>query len=424
MTRETSEALAKRARKVMVGGVNSPVRAFMAVGGAPLFFARGEGCRMWDADGNAYIDYVGSWGPLILGHAHPAVVQAVTEAAAKGFSFGACAEAEVLLAELVAERIPSVERVRMVNSGTEATMSALRAARGFTGRSRIVKFAGCYHGHGDGLLVKAGSGATTFGVPDSAGVPDDIARATLTASFNDLSSVRDAIAGGDVAAIILEPVAGNMGVVPPAPGFLEGLRELCDDQGIVLIFDEVMTGFRVARGGAQALFDVRPDLTCFGKVIGGGFPVGAYAGRGEIMDCVSPSGPVYQAGTLSGNPVAMAAGLTTLSRLDDDVYAGIEATSDALQRGLLAAASDAGVEATVNRVGSMLTLFHSPDPVTDYDSAMRCDTGRFATWWRGMLEWGIFLPPSQFEALFVSAAHSSADIDRTVEAARAVLAGL
>jgi len=424
MKRTNSEALAERARKVMVGGVNSPVRAFKAVGGEPLFFERGEGCRMWDADGNEYIDYVGSWGPLILGHAHPAVVQAVTEAAARGFSFGACAEAEVLLAELVCERIPSVDRVRMVNSGTEATMSALRAARGFTGRSRIVKFAGCYHGHGDGLLVKAGSGATTFGVPDSAGVPADIARATLTARFNDLQSVEDAIAGGDVAAIILEPVAGNMGVVPPVTGFLDGLREICDDQGILLVFDEVMTGFRVARGGAQALFDVRPDLTCFGKVIGGGFPVGAYAGHGEIMDCVSPSGPVYQAGTLSGNPVAMAAGSATLAQLDGALYDDLETASAALEQGLLQAASEAGVAATVNRVGSMLTLFHSPERVTDYDSATRCDTDRFATWWRGMLERGVFLPPSQFEALFVGAAHSAADIDRTLEAAREVLGGM
>ena len=424
MMRDNSEALAKRARDVMVGGVNSPVRAFAAVGGEPLFFERGEGCRMWDADGNVYVDYVGSWGPLILGHAHPAVVDAVGAAAARGFSFGACAEAEVLLAELVCGRIPSVDRVRMVNSGTEATMSALRAARGFTGRSRIVKFAGCYHGHGDGLLVKAGSGATTFGVPDSAGIPADIARATLTARFNDLESVRDVISGGDVAAVILEPVAGNMGVVPPAPGFLEGMREICDDHGIVLIFDEVMTGFRVARGGAQALFDVRPDLSCFGKVIGGGFPVGAYAGRAEIMDCVSPSGPVYQAGTLSGNPVAMAAGLATLSRLDDAVYDDIESSSAALERGLRQAAADAGVETTLNRVGSMLTLFHSPETVTDYDSAMRCDTERFATWWRGMLERGVFLPPSQFEALFVGAAHSAADIEQTVQAARDVLGGM
>ena len=415
MTRSRSEALARRAREVMVGGVNSPVRAFKAVGGEPVFFEHGEGAHMWDADGNEYIDYVGSWGPLILGHAHPAVVTAVQQAAERGFSFGACAEPEVELAELVCSMMPSLQRVRMVNSGTEATMSALRAARGFTGRSRIVKFAGCYHGHGDGLLVKAGSGATTFGVPDSAGVPADVARATLTADFNDLDSVKAATAEGDVAAVILEPVAGNMGVVPPAEGFLEGLRELCTDQGIVLIFDEVMTGFRVARGGAQARFGVTPDLTCFGKVIGG---------RASIMDCVSPAGPVYQAGTLSGNPLAMAAGLATLERLDERIYAGLEESSGALQGGLQAAAEAAGLVTSVNRVGSMLTLFHSEATVTDYASATTCDTDRFGRWWQGMLGRGIFLPPSQFEALFVSAAHSNEDIDRTVSAAREVLAEL
>ena len=424
MSHPRSEALAQRARKVLVGGVNSPVRAFKAVGGDPVFFERGEGARMWDADGNEYIDYVGSWGPLILGHAHPAVVQAVTDAAQRGFSFGACAEPEVDLAELVCSMMPSLQRVRMVNSGTEATMSALRAARGFTGRTRIVKFEGCYHGHADGLLVKAGSGALTFGVPDSAGVPPDVARATLTATFNDLDSVRQTVAVGDVAAIILEPVAGNMGVVPPAPGFLEGLRELCDAEGIVLIFDEVMTGFRVARGGAQTRFGVTPDLTCFGKVIGGGLPVGAYGGRAEIMDCVSPSGPVYQAGTLSGNPLAMAAGLATLRLLDDGVFAGLEETAGDLETGLLDASVAAGLPTSVNRVGAMLTLFHSPDPVTDYASATRCDTDRFGRWWRGMLQRGIFLPPSQFEALFVSAAHTAADIDQTLSAAREVLAEL
>ena len=424
MIRSRSEALARRAREVMVGGVNSPVRAFKAVGGDPVFFEHGAGAHMWDADGNEYIDYVGSWGPLILGHAHPAVVSAVQDAARRGFSFGACAEPEVELAELVCSMMPSLQRVRMVNSGTEATMSALRVARGFTGCSRIVKFAGCYHGHADGLLVKAGSGATTFGVPDSAGVPADVARATLTANFNDLESVKAVVAEGDVAAIILEPVAGNMGVVPPAEGFLEGLRELCTDQGIVLIFDEVMTGFRVARGGAQARYGITPDLTCFGKVIGGGLPVGAYGGRAEIMDCVSPAGPVYQAGTLSGNPLAMAAGLATLERLDERIYAGLEESSGALENGLRAAAEGAGLVTSINRVGSMLTLFHSAETVTDYASATTCDTDRFARWWRGMLGRGIFLPPSQFEALFVSTAHSTEDIDRTVAAARAVLAEL
>jgi glutamate-1-semialdehyde 2,1-aminomutase len=426
MTRERSEALAIRARDVMVGGVNSPVRAFKAVGGEPLFFARAEGPRMWDADGNEYLDYIGSWGPMILGHSHPAVVQAVVDAAGRGFSFGACAEGEVLLAEKVREFVPSMERVRMVNSGTEATMSALRAARGFTGRSKIVKFAGNYHGHADGLLVKAGSGALTFGVPDSAGVPAEVARATLTASYNDLGSVREVIAAaeGDVAAVILEPVAGNMGVVPPAEEFLEGLRALCDADEIVLILDEVMSGFRVARGGAQARYDVRPDLSCFGKVIGGGFPVGCYGGRAEIMDCVSPSGPVYQAGTLSGNPVAMAAGLATLEQLDEALYETLEQRSAALEDGLRAAARDAGVTATTNRVGSMVTLFFQEGPVVDYESAVNSDTERFGAWWRGMRDRGVFLPPSQFEALFVSGSHTADDIEATVQAGREVLGTL
>ncbi len=424
MERDKSQALARRAREVMVGGVNSPVRAFKAVGGAPLFFTRAEGSRMWDADGNTYIDYVGSWGPMLLGHTHPQVLARVTETASLGFSFGACSEPEVDLAEMVIERVPSIERIRMVNSGTEATMSALRAARGFTGRSRILKFEGCYHGHGDGLLVKAGSGATTFGVPDSAGVPADIARATLTATFNDLDAVRQAVAGGDVAAVILEPVAGNMGVIPPAAGFLEGLRKLCDDDGIVLIFDEVMTGFRVHRNCAQALYGVTPDLTCLGKVIGGGFPVGCYGGRAEIMDCVSPAGPVYQAGTLSGNPVAMAAGIATLELADDNAYRVLEERAAALEAGLRGAVAEVGIDATLNRVGAMLTLFFTDQVVSDYSDAMACDTDRFGRYWQGMLDCGVFLPPSQFEALFVSAAHSAADIDRTVSAARDVLAGL
>ncbi len=424
MERDKSQALARRAREVMVGGVNSPVRAFKAVGGAPLFFTRAEGSRMWDADGNTYIDYVGSWGPMLLGHTHPQVLARVTETASLGFSFGACSEPEVDLAEMVIERVPSIERIRMVNSGTEATMSALRAARGFTGRSRILKFEGCYHGHGDGLLVKAGSGATTFGVPDSAGVPADIARATLTATFNDLDAVRQAVAGGDVAAVILEPVAGNMGVIPPAAGFLEGLRKLCDDDGIVLIFDEVMTGFRVHRNCAQALYGVTPDLTCLGKVIGGGFPVGCYGGRAEIMDCVSPAGPVYQAGTLSGNPVAMAAGIATLELADDNAYRVLEERAAALEAGLRGAVAEVGIDATLNRVGAMLTLFFTDQVVSDYSGAMACDTDRFGRYWQGMLDCGVFLPPSQFEALFVSAAHSAADIDRTVSAARDVLAGL
>ncbi len=426
MTRERSSRWAQRARRVLVGGVNSPVRAFRAVGGEPLFFERGAGSRLWDVDGNAYIDYIGSWGPLILGHADDAVVAAVTEAAARGFSFGACAPPEVELAELVRSFYPSMERMRMVSSGTEATMSALRAARGFTGRDAFIKFAGNYHGHGDGLLVKAGSGATTFGVPDSAGVPAGVARHTLIASFNDLAGVRALVrdAGDEIAAVIVEPVAGNMGVVAPADGFLAGLRELCDDAGIVLIFDEVMCGFRAARGGAQEHYGVIPDLTCLGKVIGGGFPVGCYGGRAAIMDCVSPAGPVYQAGTLSGNPVAMAAGLATLRRLDDALYARLEATSAALEEGLRAAVAEARVDATVCRVGSMLTLFFSRDPVTDYASATACDTERFAAWWRGMRDRGVLLPPSQFEALFVSAAHDAADVQETLAAAGEALAAI
>ena len=426
MTNEQSQALAQRARQVLVGGVNSPVRAFKAVGGDPLFFKRSAGARMWDVDGNEYIDYVGSWGPMILGHTDAAALEQVAAAAAEGFSFGACSGLEVLCAEKVAELMPSMKRMRMVNSGTEATMSALRAARGFTGRSRIIKFAGNYHGHGDSLLVKAGSGATTFGVPDSAGVPADIARATLTATYNDMDDVRQVVAGGegDVAAIILEPVAGNMGVVPPQPGFLEGLRELCDAEGIVLIFDEVMCGLRVARGGAQARYGVTPDLTCLGKIIGGGFPVGCYGGRADIMDMVSPVGPVYQAGTLSGNPVAMAAGLATLAQLDEPLYDNLEEISDILEQGLLGLAAELGIPATTNRVGSMMTLFFSPDAVTDYGTATACDTERFGLWWRGMREQGVFLPPSQFEALFLSAAHTAADVEQTLDAARVALGSL
>ncbi len=426
MSNEQSQALAQRAREALVGGVNSPVRAFKAVGGDPIFFARSAGAHMWDVDGNRYIDYVGSWGPMILGHTDGAVLERVAAAAAEGFSFGACSELEVLTAEKVAQLMPAMERLRMVNSGTEATMSALRAARGFTGRSRIVKFAGNYHGHGDSLLVKAGSGATTFGVPDSAGVPPDIARATLTANFNDLDDVRRVVAGGDgdVAAIILEPVAGNMGVVPPQPGFLEGLRELCDAEGIVLIFDEVMCGLRVARGGAQDRYGVTPDLTCLGKIIGGGFPVGCYGGRADIMDMVSPAGPVYQAGTLSGNPVAMAAGLATLAQLDDALYDNLEETSDILEQGLLGLTAELGIPATTNRVGSMMTLFFSPDPVADYAGATACDTERFGLWWRAMRAQGVFLPPSQFEALFISAAHTTGDIEQTLEAARVALKSL
>lgn len=416
-----SSELFQRAKRVLVGGVNSPVRAFRSVGGEPLVFASGSGSKLRDVDGNEYIDYVGSWGPLILGHADPAVVEALSQTASKGTSFGATAEIEILLAERVQQFFPSIEKIRMVNSGTEATMGAVRVARGFTGRDKIIKFQGCYHGHGDAFLIKAGSGATTLGVPDSAGVPRSVAADTLTARFNDLDSVEDFVTAlpDQIAAIILEPVAGNMGVIAPKPGFLQGVRRLCLDNGIVLIFDEVMSGFRVAPGGAQELYGVRPDLTTLGKIIGGGLPVGAYGGRSDIMDCVSPLGPVYQAGTLSGNPLAATAGYVTLERLlHDGFYQRLEELSSRLEQGLLEAGGQAGIPVRVNRVGSMLTLFFTDQPVTDYESALKSDTERFGSFFRAMLKSGVFLPPSQFEALFVSAAHSEEDIRATISAAR------
>ncbi|MBO8142142.1 MAG: glutamate-1-semialdehyde 2,1-aminomutase [Firmicutes bacterium] len=404
----------------MPGGVNSPVRAFRAVGGTPLFIERGDGALIWDLDGRSYIDYVGSWGPLILGHAHPKVVEAVRRAAALGTSFGAPNRWELRLAELIVEAVPSVERVRLVNSGTEATMSALRLARAFTGRNRIVKFAGCYHGHVDGLLVQAGSGATTLGVPDSPGVTPAVAAETIIAPYNDLAAVERLFDqhGDEIAAVIVEPVAGNMGLIPPRPGFLAGLRELSARHGTLLIFDEVITGFRVARGGAQALYGVQPDLTCLGKVIGGGLPIGAYGGRADIMELVAPAGPVYQAGTLSGNPLAAAAGAATLEVLTEEgVYERLEESGRTLAEGLAQQAREAGVPLRVTRVGSCLGLFFTGEEVTDYDSARRADGRLYAAFFHGMLARGVYLPPAQFETAFVSLAHGPEQLERTVAAA-------
>lgn len=410
-----SAALMERACKVIPGGVNSPVRAFRGVGGTPPFIVRGDGARLWDADGNEYLDYVGSWGPLLLGHRHPEVVKALEAALSTGTSFGAPTEREIELAEAIRDAVPSVEMVRLVNSGSEATMSALRVARGFTGRTLTVKFEGCYHGHVDSLLVKAGSGMATLGIPDTAGVPAAFADTTIALPFNDVEAVERAFAerGRDIAAVIVEPVVGNMGVVPPLPGYHQALRDVTARHGALLIFDEVMTGFRLAYGGAQELYGIRPDLSTFGKVIGGGLPIGAYGGRAEIMSRVAPSGPVYQAGTLSGNPLAVAAGLAMLRHLKANpvIYRRLE---DMGAR--IAASAPEGV--TVNRVGSMFTFFFTGDPVTDYDSAKRSDTGRFQRFFHHMLERGIYLAPSQFEAAFLSAAHTEADVDRTIEAAR------
>jgi len=411
----------RRAEALMPGGVSSPVRAFGAVGGKPLFIARGAGARIWDLDGNAFLDYVMSWGPLILGHAHPKVVEAVRQALESGSSFGAPTVREIELAERIREAMPAVEQVRFVNSGTEATMSAVRLARAATGRSGVLKFEGCYHGHVDALLVKAGSGATTFGSPSSPGVPAEVTRHTYVAAFNDLGSVERICeaAAGEIAAIIVEPVAGNMGVVPPADGFLEGLRGVADRTGALLVFDEVMTGFRVARGGAAQRYGVRPDLVTLGKVIGGGLPVGAYGGRRDLMARVSPVGPVYQAGTLSGNPLAMAAGIATLDLLaEPNAYETLEARSVRLEKGLAEAVREAKISARVQRVGSMLTLFFAGREVADYAGARACDTEAFGRFFQGMLGRGVYLPPSQFEAWFVSLAHTDEDIRRTVEAAR------
>ncbi len=415
-----SDSVFERAQAVMPGGVNSPVRAFKSVGRQPIFIDRGEGATMTDVDGRSYVDYVCSWGPLIHGHRPGMVREALTKVISEvGTSFGAPTLAEVELAELIVEFVPSIEKVRLVNSGTEATMSAIRLARGFTGRDRIIKFNGCYHGHGDSLLVRAGSGVATLGLPDSPGVPAALAELTTIAEYNDAAGIRRLFEsiGPDVASVIVEPVAGNMGCVPPEPGFLELLRELTSAAGALLIFDEVMTGFRVARGGAQEKFGIVPDLTTLGKVIGGGLPVGAYGGRAEIMDYVAPSGPVYQAGTLSGNPLAVAAGLATLESLrSGEAYERLEALGERLERGILEVGVERGARLRVNRVGSMLTVFFSEGPVRDFQTAMASDVEAFRRFFGNLLDRGIYWPSSPFEAAFISTAHSEAAIDRTIDA--------
>lgn len=427
MNHSKSAALFTEAQTVIPGGVNSPVRAFKSVGGEPLFIDRAAGSKLYDVDDNVYIDYVGSWGPMILGHSHPKVVEAVCRAAVLGSSFGAPTALEVALATMVRQAYPNMEQVRMVSSGTEATMSAIRLARGYTGRDKILKFEGCYHGHADSLLVKAGSGAATFGVPTSPGVPADLARHTLTACFNNLEQVKALAAEhrDQLAAIILEPVAGNMGCVAPLPGFLEGLRELCDEEGIVLIMDEVMTGFRLAYGGAQERFSVQGDLVCLGKIIGGGLPVGAFGGKLEIMQQLAPEGPVYQAGTLSGNPLAMSAGITTLKLLQEpNFYQQLELKSAYLEAGLREAAEKCRLPTCLQRVGTMFCTYFHPGPVNSFADAAQSDTDAFGRFFRLMLENGVNLAPSQFEAGFMSAAHSQEDLDRTIEAARKAFAAL
>jgi glutamate-1-semialdehyde 2,1-aminomutase len=418
MTR--SQELFERAKAVIPGGVSSPVRAFKAVGGTPLFVARAEGARFQDEDGRSFVDYVGSWGPMILGHAHPVVLEAIRGAASRGTSFGAPCVLEVELAEKVVRHVPSVEKVRFVSSGTEATMSALRVARGFTSRRKILKFDGCYHGHADSLLVSAGSGVATLGIPGSPGVPEGTVADTLVAPFNDVPAVERVVAahGDDLAAIIVEPVCGNMGTVAPEAGYLEALREITRRNRTVLIFDEVMTGFRLALGGAQQVYGIRPDMTCLGKIIGGGLPAAAYGGRADIMATVAPEGPVYQAGTLSGNPLAMAAGAALLDLLArPGTYETLEARSARLEEGLRQAARDASATVTINRVGSMITVFFCAGPVVDYATAKASDTKRFGRFFHAMLERGVYLPPAQFEAAFVSLAHGEAEIDLTVAAA-------
>ncbi|MBA2881847.1 glutamate-1-semialdehyde 2,1-aminomutase [Desulfosalsimonas propionicica] len=422
-----SYRLFQRAREVIPGGVNSPVRAGKAVAQDPLFIEKGDGCRIYDVEGSEYIDYVCSWGPLILGHRHPEVIKAVQDVLARGVSFGAPVDLEVELAEMIVEAVDAVEMVRMVNSGTEATMSAVRASRAYTGRDLIVKFDGCYHGHADHLLVAAGSGVATLNIPGSPGVPDAVVAHTLSLPYNDIGAFESLMKekGDQIAAVIVEPVAGNMGMVAPEPGFLEALRRETEKCGAVLIFDEVMCGFRVAWGGAQRLYGVNADLTCFGKIVGGGMPVGAYGGKKEIMEQIAPQGPVYQAGTLSGNPLAMAAGIATLKQLQKPgFYQALEENSARLAEGLGRIAQRMGVEVTLNRVGSMMGMFFTPGPVRNFEEAKTSDTDRFAAYYRAMLEKGIYLAPSQFEAVFLSAAHETADIDTTLAAAEAVMAGL
>jgi glutamate-1-semialdehyde 2,1-aminomutase len=419
---ERSKLAFKEAVQYMPGGVNSPVRAFKSVNMDPIFMERGEGSRIYDIDGNEYIDYVLSWGPLILGHSNKQVVESLKKAAEKGTSFGSPTELENEMAKLVVERVPSIEIVRMVSSGTEATMSALRLARGYTGRNKIVKFEGCYHGHGDSLLIKAGSGVATLGLPDSPGVPEGTAQNTITVPYNDLESIKLAFQefGEDIAGVIVEPVAGNMGVVPPQEGFLKGLREITDEYGSLLIFDEVMTGFRVDYNCAQGYFGITPDLTCLGKVIGGGLPVGAYGGKAEIMEQIAPSGPIYQAGTLSGNPLAMTAGLETLKQLTPQSYKDFARKADQLEEGISRAAKENNIPYTFNRAGSMIGFFFTNEPVVNYETAKSSDLELFAEYYRGMADEGIFLPPSQFEGLFLSTAHTEEDIEQTVRAVERV----
>ena len=419
-----SEKLFEKAKTLFPGGVNSPVRAFRGVGGNPLFIARAKGSRLFDVDGNGYVDYVGSWGPAILGHANGEVIRAVDEQLREGSSYGAPSPREIELAEAVRERAPWIEKMRFVSSGTEATTGAIRLARGFTGRDDFVKFDGCYHGAGDSLLVKAGSGVETLGLPDSPGVPEDVAKHTLTLPYNDLGAAERLLAarGSTIAAVILEPVVGNMGVIVPRPGFLDGLLAACRQHGVLLVVDEVMTGFRLAPGGACDLYGIRPDLVTFGKVIGGGLPVGAFGGRPEVMDRIAPAGPIYQAGTLSGNPLAMAAGTATLRQLGPREYARLEAAGARLEAGLVEAAKAAGATVQVNRKGSMFTVFFTSEPVVDAASARKCDTKRFGRFFHAMLEEGVYLPPSQFEAAFLSTAHADDDLDFTIRAARKAFA--
>jgi len=427
MNLASSQNLFKRALELIPGGVNSPVRACKSVGADPVFINRAQGCLIFDADANQYIDYIGSWGPLILGHRHPAVIEAIIAVLDRGTSFGAPIDLEVRLAQMVIEAVPSVEMVRMVNSGTEATMSAVRLARGVTQRNTIIKFDGCYHGHADTLLVAAGSGVATLGIPGSPGVPESVAQNTLSLPYNDIDGLKGVMQkqGQSVAGIIVEPVAGNMGLIPPAPGFLEALRELADRYGAILIFDEVMTGFRVAYGGAQALYGIMPDLTCFGKIIGGGLPVGAYGGRHDLMSKIAPQGPVYQAGTLSGNPVAMAAGIATLEQIQKDgFYQALDAKAERLLSGLEQAAIKSGIPVQAKRVASMLGLFFNEREVQNFEDAKTCDLERFSAFYNGMRQNGIYIAPSQFEALFISSAHEAEHIEATIRAAEKVFTQL
>ena len=422
-----SKRLFEEAQRYLPGGVDSPVRAFRAVGGTPLFIKRGHGSRLYDEDGNEFIDYIGSWGPLILGHAHPLVVKAIKKAVEHGSSFGAPTELETTLAKLICEAMPSIEMLRFVNSGTEAAMSAIRLARAFTGRKKVLKFAGCYHGHSDGLLAKAGSGMATLGIPSSPGVPAAVTADTLVAPYNNVEAVEQLFKdfASDIAAVIVEPIAGNMGVVLPQPGFLERLHSLTRQYGALLIFDEVITGFRVAYGGAQQLYKITPDLTCLGKIIGGGLPIGAYGGRRDIMEMVAPSGPVYQAGTLAGNPLAMTAGIETITILkESSAYEELEKKSSLLEKGIIKAANKTGVDIQLPRIGSMFTIFFTKDPVTDYETATKADTKLYAKFFHQMLSQVIYFPPSQFEAAFVSVAHTHKDIQSTIDAAEKAFTSL